>query len=200
MEELDAGEEQRCDLVLAAPPRHAERIEKIVAAPVIADRRRRALQEEHRIHLGIAPRACQPGERRHLAVEPEYIGVDDVEFLAEQRQRLADAPSGFQQITLLGDDDMRRLARGEMGNDLLGPIVRIDDNRFNAGGGEPVDRMIEQGAAADADERLGHAVGDRPQPRAETGGEDHRGCRCGDRRRTHAIRRRDASDRCAGGI
>src|SRR5258705_548777 len=106
-------------------------------------------------------------ERLHLAVEPEYIGVDDVELFVEQRQGLGNAAAGLEQIALRRNDDARRGAGGEMGDDLLGSIIGVDDDRLDLGVGEPVYRMIEQGAAADANERLGHAVGDRPQPRAE---------------------------------
>ena len=47
---------------------------------------------------------------------------------------------------------------GEMRLDLVGEIMDVDDRLFEAGLGEPVEHMVDQGFAADGDERLGDRV------------------------------------------
>ena len=70
MQQLDAGEDIGRDLLLGAPARLAERVEKIVAATLIAGRAGRPLQQQHRIHARILERAGEPGQGVILAVEP----------------------------------------------------------------------------------------------------------------------------------
>ena len=70
MQQLDAGEDVGRDLLLGAPARLAERVEKIVAATLIAGRAGRPLQQQHRIHARILERAGEPGQGVILAVEP----------------------------------------------------------------------------------------------------------------------------------
>ncbi len=121
-------------------------------------------------------------------------------MLAEQRQRLPDAAAGLEQLGLFGNRDARGVsgaetAFAEMGDDLLGSVMRIDDDRIDAGGDQTIDCMIEKGAAANAHEGLRHAVGDRPHPFAEAGGQHH--SRDG---RAHALLRGVGRPRRAGGM
>src|SRR6185437_8711337 len=114
MQELDAGEEEGRRLALAAAARQPERIEEVVAGPVIAEGGRRFLQQQHGVGLVLAPGAREARQRRHLAVEPQDVAVDDEEALVEQRQRLDDAAARFQQLALLREENARRGAGTEM--------------------------------------------------------------------------------------
>ena len=174
MEELYAAEDEGCDLALAAPPRNPEGIEKIVAAPLIADRRDGALQQEHRVHGSRVERAGEAGEGMILAVEPQDIAVDDKKAFAEQRQRPTNPAAGFEELLFPRDLDQRMLSRGEPGGDHLRLVMQIDDDMLDPDQGQLVDRVVEQRAAADFDERLWHGVADRAHPGPEAGGENHR--------------------------
>src|SRR5207244_13252096 len=77
VEELHAGEKVGGDLALAAPPRHPERVEKIVATALIADRVGGALEQQDRVHPRRIERGGEAGEGVVLAVEPEDVAVDD---------------------------------------------------------------------------------------------------------------------------
>ena len=57
--------------------------------------------------------------------------------------------------------------------DLIGEPVHVDDRPLDAVLGQAVEAMIDQGPAADLDQRLRQRLGDRPHARAETGGEHH---------------------------
>jgi len=55
----------------------------------------------------------------------------------------------------------------------IGLPMRVDDHLLHPGTGETVERMVEEGAAAERQERLGGAVGQRPHPGPEAGSEQH---------------------------
>ncbi|MEJ0048673.1 MAG: hypothetical protein WDN04_23110 [Rhodospirillales bacterium] len=46
------------------------------------------------------------------------------------------------------------LPRRQVGGDLLGLPVRIDDNMLHAGPGQPVQRVVQQGTMAELQQRL----------------------------------------------
>ena len=52
--------------------------------------------------------------------------------------------------------------------------MRVDDDPLDPDQRQPVDRMVEQRAAAEFDQRLRDRIGQWPQPGAETGGQHHR--------------------------
>src|SRR6202165_3876180 len=56
---------------------------------------------------------------------------------------------------------------------LIGEMMDVDDPELDFGGRQSIERMIDQGLAADLDQRLGHALGERPHADAETGGQHH---------------------------
>ena len=92
---------------------------------------------------------------------------------AEQRQRLDDAAAGIEQfVALVGDDDLRRPAAGEMALDLVGEMMDVDHGGLDAGRRQPVEHVIDQRLAADRDQRLRHvSVSGRmrmPSPAAST--------------------------------
>src|SRR5229473_5098457 len=115
VEQLYAAEEEGCDLTLAAPPRHPQGIEKIVAAALVADRIGGALEEEHRVHPRRVEGGGEADEGVILAVEPQDIAIDDEKAFSEQWQGARHPAAGFEQLVLLGDLDARMIARGEPG-------------------------------------------------------------------------------------
>jgi hypothetical protein len=68
-------------------------------------------------------------------------------------------------------------ARGEVMRDLVGVPVCVDDNMLNARVLQPVERVVEQRAAAERQERLGRRLCQRAHSRAEPGREQHGGAR-----------------------
>ena len=66
---------------------------------------------------------------------------------------------------------------GKMAFDLVGEIVDVDDGGLDPGRGQPVEHVVEQRLAADGDERLRHALGERAHADAVAGRQDHGGAR-----------------------
>ena len=64
---------------------------------------------------------------------------------------------------------------GEMRFDGIGEIMDVDDRLLDPGIAEPIEDVIEQGAARNLYERLGRGRRQRPHPLAEPGGHYHRG-------------------------
>ena len=60
-----------------------------------------------------------------------------------------------------------------MGLHLIGQVMGVDDGVGDSGGLQPVEGMVDEGAAVDLDQGLGQGVGDRPHAGAEAGGQDH---------------------------
>src|SRR6516225_2168513 len=85
VQQLNAGEEVGCNLALAAAARVSLVIEKVIAAPGIADRGRRRLQQQHSIRGCGLKGGGEPEQGRGLVVEPEHVAVDGKERLAERR-------------------------------------------------------------------------------------------------------------------
>jgi len=57
-----------------------------------------------------------------------------------------------------------------MGLDQIGEVVDVDHDFSDAGALQPVEAMIDEGAAGDLDQRLRRGDGDRSHALAETGG------------------------------
>src|SRR6267142_6472857 len=114
MEELNTREEVGRDLALAAAARSSQRVEEVVAAALVADRRHGPLQQQDGIHLGGIEGAGEPEQCGILAVEPEHVAVDDEKRLAEQWQGAGDAAAGVEQLRFLGKRDLRTVAAGEV--------------------------------------------------------------------------------------
>src|SRR5208337_1967789 len=94
VKDLDAGKEIGGDLALAAPTRPSQRIEKIIAAALVADRRDGPLQQQGCVHLRRVEGGGEAKQGGVLAVEPEDVGVDDEKDIAEQRQGARHAAAG----------------------------------------------------------------------------------------------------------
>src|ERR1700694_6120213 len=56
---------------------------------------------------------------------------------------------------------------------LIGEMVDVDHPQLALGGRQWIERMIDQGLAADLDQRMGRALGERPHADAETGRQHH---------------------------
>ena len=110
----------------------------------------------------IAAGSKASASRARLGFTPSIqmrVGIDVEERrVAEQRQRLDHAAAGAeQQAALVGDDDLRLRARGEMALDLLGEVMHVDHRALDARFRQPVEHVIDQRLAADLDQRLRHA-------------------------------------------
>jgi hypothetical protein len=174
VQQLDASVEKGRDLTLAAATWATPRVDQIVAAALIADRRHGALQQQGCVHAFGIKSGGEALQGALLTVEPEHVAVDDKKGVIEQWQRTRDAAASLQQLGFVGNLDAGVVAAGQLCGDHLGPVMHIDDDPFDPGQGEPVDRMIEQGAAVYLDKRFRNGFGHRPQPGAEPGGEHHR--------------------------
>ena len=88
----------------------------------------------------------EPREIRFHAVEPKRVGIDQKERrVAELRQRLGDAAAGAEEFgALVGNNDMRMLARREVLLHRVGEMMHIDDGAFDAGIRQPVQTVIDQ--------------------------------------------------------
>ena len=113
------------------------------------------------------------------AVEPHRVGIDQKErSIAELRQRLGDAAAGAEQRpALIGNDDLRPRPRRQMPLHGVGEVMHVDHRALDAGIGKPIERIIDQGFAADRDQGLRDVAVMRPHPRAETGRQHYRAVR-----------------------
>ena len=84
VQHLKAGEETRRDLALAAAVRVSRRVDQIVANALVADRSHGPLQQQHRVHTFGIEGGGEPLQGALLAVEPEYVAVDDKKGVIEQ--------------------------------------------------------------------------------------------------------------------
>ena len=72
---------------------------------------------------------------------------------------------------------------------LVGLPVGVDHDGLHARLRQPVERVVDQRPAAQRQQRLGGAVGERPHARAEAGGQQHGGAR-GHAARSGGLQRR----------
>ena len=88
------------------------------------------------------------------------VGIDVEERrLAKQRQRLDHRAAGAeQQAALVGDDDLRFGARGEMPLELFGEVMHVDHRALDARFRQAVEHVIDQRLAADLDQGLRHVA------------------------------------------
>src|SRR5262249_1878176 len=90
------------------------------------------------------------------------------------------AAAGAEQLAaLVGDDDLRPLAAGEMALDLVRKVMDVHDRALDALRGEPVEHVVDQRLAADRHQRLRQLAVERAPARAEAGGEHHGALRRG---------------------
>ena len=59
-------------------------------------------------------------------------------------------------------------------NHLVGKVMHVDNHFANAEAAQPSQRNLQQRASTDFHQRLGAVIGQRPQPRPQSGGQHHR--------------------------
>ena len=91
-----------------------------------------------------------------------------------------------------------RLARREVGFDLVGEPMDVDDGARDARGGEAVEAMVDERLARDFDQRFRQSLGDRAHAVAAAGGEHHCGSRAYVRRPGHQSTFVNAYDAASG--
>ena len=180
MHDRSAGVDQPRRITLCArqPP---IRVDEEIRSTAVAGRLADFAEHQEDIHARRVPFKGEAFEVRAIAVDPEGVGVQDVErILADQGQRLDDAAGRIEQeIALVGDNYARCRAAFEMADDLVGQVVDVHNRPRDASRGQGVEAPIEKRAAGNLDQRLGNAVGDRTHALSQPGRQDHR--RCGTR-------------------
>ena len=116
----------------------------------------------------------QPRWQRHVGVD---IGVDDDErAIAQQWQGAMNTAAGLEDVVALGTvRDVHAVvgARADSLDDLLAEPAEVYDDVPDPGIPQPIQVALEKTAATDLDQRLRRRFGDRPQPFAAAGGEQH---------------------------
>ncbi len=211
-DELQAGIDIGCHLALAATAWRAPGVQREVAEADVGAHLEGAVDQQHAIDLGRIECGDQPRERRPRAVHPERVAVDHEEWRgAQQVERRLHAAAGLQQRGLAAQDGARAGARREMRGDPVGVPVGVHHDGLHARLGQPIERVVDQRPAAERQQRLGGAVGERAHAGADTGGQQHGGARGhaarsgGLQRRSGGIQRSSAAasgrgDRLAHGL
>jgi hypothetical protein len=117
-----------------APRDKAHGIEMEITGPGIVEGLRMADHQQKRVHPRRVPGIGQSGKDIARPVEPDIVAVEAEERLAvDQRQRLDEAPAGFEQgLAFVRNGDGRGLAHQDMGFKLVGQIVGIDHRARHA--------------------------------------------------------------------
>src|SRR5712671_6113948 len=110
VQQLDAREKVRSDLALAAAMRFSRGVEEIIAVALISNRGHRPLQQQDGVDMIRIEGAGEAQQGMILAVEPEYIAVDDEKRIVEQRQGVFDAAAGVEELGFVRDLDARVVA------------------------------------------------------------------------------------------
>jgi hypothetical protein len=175
-QDRSTGIDERHHLVLVMSAQAAIWLHGVVAAAGIADAAGGRREQEKHVHCRSIERLGEPHEVRLDAVEPHRVGIDQEEWRrAKLRQRLGDAAAGAEQgPALVGDDDPRPLAPGEMAFKRVGKIVHVDHGALDAGVGQSIERVVDQRFAAHLHQRLGDVAVVRAHPRAKPGRKHHR--------------------------
>ena len=116
------------------------------------------MDQQHRIALRLLPGSGEAGQRGRRPVEPERVAVDDEERRrAQHLERRAQRAAGVEQRLLAAQHDARPAGpvRREMVGDLLGVPVDVDHHLSTPAAAQPVERVVEQRAPAERQQRLG---------------------------------------------
>ena len=91
---------------------------------------------------------------------------------AEEGEGGLETPAGFEKWAgFMGDE---RVGAGEVGGDLVGAVVGVDDDALGSGAGDG-ERVVQQREARDGDQRFRAVGGERAHAGAKACGEDHGG-------------------------
>ena len=122
--------------------------------------------------FGLIPCAAQLIERRRL----NRVAVDEKELvlifekMPDAAQRAAGTEDFFFAREVKGAIEIRR----EVLLDEIGEVVKVHHDLVDTRAQKRLDRVCDQRFVAHGHERFWKRVRDRPEPRAESGGEDHR--------------------------
>ena len=167
-----AGVDERRALGGAAAGEPAVGGAEEVAGAAVADGGVARDEGEERAHRR-PPGGDEGGERVRAA--PDHVGVEGEDRARpEQRQRALEAAAGLEPLGLVGDRGVGGDA-GEVVGDLGGVGVGVDDDARDARVADERERMVEERAAGDGDQRLRPVAGEIAHAGAEAGGEDHHG-------------------------
>lgn len=103
----------------------------------------------------------------------EVIAIDDEECGREKALQVLDSPRGAEELSLagVGNRDTEEGTVFEMICDCIRTMVEIDCNRADIVASEELYVVLEDGLAVDSDHWLGEFLGQGPEPRALSGGE-----------------------------
>jgi len=101
--------------------------------------------------------------------------VEAADIFKEEPGGFSEAAAGVEQDVFARDFDAHaEIVFGfQVAGNHVGEVMDVDDDFANAEGAQAGEGDFEQRAAGDFDEGLGAIVGERPEARAEAGGEDH---------------------------
>src|ERR1700722_16529989 len=161
-----------------------------ITGPVDADRACASGDQQQDVHRLRIETPGQAGDIRARPFDPEGVGVADEERIAaDQRQRALDPAALVEELRpLVRNDDLWRPAFGEVGLNLVGEPVHVDDRPLDAALSQAIKTIIDERPAVDLDQGLGQRLGDRPHPRAQSGGKHHGRLRNRRAHRASAIR------------
>ena len=148
-----------------------------VALPQMPVRAGERHQQQQRVHRRIAPRRRQRPDRVGRAVDPQIVAVDAEERrVAEQRQGTDEPAAGLEQPRALVRDRHLDIMdpRVQMRLQRVGQIMDVDHGAPDSGAAQPIEDMVDQRLAGDADQRLGPRGGERAHPLAQAGRHHHR--------------------------
>src|SRR5690606_23704576 len=122
-----AGVDQSGRIVKGAA-QGAVRANEKIGSTRVAGCRGDVCKHEQNIHLRLVPGKGEAGEIRRAFIDPEGVGVEDVERLCPQFGQCLDDSAGRvqQEVALVGNGNLGRSADGYVGDDLLGKIVDVD--------------------------------------------------------------------------
>ncbi len=118
---------------------------------------------------------------------PQVDRADDIDVVQDkglfvtpagrkEMRGILQAAAGVQQLLLARDFNPHAevIVGPQVIGDHPGVVVRVDDHLAHAKRTQAAEGNLQQSAAGNGDQRLGAVVGEWPQARAQTGGQNHR--------------------------
>src|SRR3984957_19452092 len=189
LDDPNAGIDERRDMARLTRLKPSVVSHDEITGPVDADRPRAGRNQQQDVHRLWIETSGQARNIRARPLDPEGVGVADQERIpADQRQGALDPAALVEQLrALVGDDDLRRPALGELRLDLVGKPMHVDDRPLAPVLRQPIEAIIEERPAMNLDQRLRQRLRDRPHACPQSGGEHHGRLRNGKAHRASAI-------------